>query len=203
MTNPTLHPLAADYLKRLRHAGANLPADRLNELYAEIEAHILEATDLDDDEVHIRNVLERLGDPADIIGAEAPPDRPLAAPGRGTREWMAIILLPIGGFFLGIGWVIGLIALWSSNRWSTRDKWIGTLLVPGGLLTPLLFLNVTAGSQTCTGTTTGNLLTNHTVTTEHCTGGTGTIAAVLLIALLIFLVLAPILSAGYLARRAR
>jgi uncharacterized membrane protein len=72
MTNPTLHPLAADYLKRLRHAGANLPADRLNELYAEIEAHILEATDLDDDEVHIRNVLERLGDPADIIGAEAP-----------------------------------------------------------------------------------------------------------------------------------
>ena len=49
-------------------------------------------------------MLDRLGEPEAIIAAETPdqdelPDR------RGIREWAAIILLLVGGFIVGIGWV--------------------------------------------------------------------------------------------------
>ena len=52
---------------------------------------------------------------------------------RGTREWAAIFLLLFGGFALGIGWVVGLVLLWSSRAWSTLDKLVGTFVLPGGL----------------------------------------------------------------------
>lgn len=56
-------------------------------------------------------------------------------PGAGAREIAAIPLLLIGGVVLPfVGWVIGVALLWSSPRWSRRDKWIGTFLLPGGLL---------------------------------------------------------------------
>lgn len=43
MTKSSLHPLARDYLKRLKKAAANLPRARRNELIEEIEAHLTEA----------------------------------------------------------------------------------------------------------------------------------------------------------------
>jgi hypothetical protein len=51
-----------------------------------------------------------------------------------SKEWAAIILLLLRGFIVGLGWVAGLVLLWSSRAWSTRDKWVGTLVVPGGLV---------------------------------------------------------------------
>lgn len=50
-----------------------------------------------------------------------------------------MILLPLGSFAFGVGWLVGLILLWSSRMWTIRDKLIGTLIVPGGLATTLLF----------------------------------------------------------------
>ena len=32
------------------------------------------------------------------------------------HEWAAIILLLLGGFFVGIGWIVGLILLWKLAR---------------------------------------------------------------------------------------
>ena len=57
---------------------------------------------------------------------------------RSWREWAAVILLPLfGGFAFGVGWLVGLVLLWSSRLWTTRDKLIGTLIVPGGIATAL------------------------------------------------------------------
>lgn len=45
---------------------------------------------------------------------------------RGRREWATVVLLPVV-------WVVGVVLLWRSRAWTTRDKLIGTLVVPGGL----------------------------------------------------------------------
>ncbi|MDX6315571.1 MAG: hypothetical protein QOF44_5035, partial [Streptomyces sp.] len=56
-----------------------------------------------------------------------------------------------GGFLLGIGWVVGLVLLWSSRRWTPIDKLLGTLLVPGGLALPVLAAGglLFASSESC------------------------------------------------------
>lgn len=194
MTTRTLHPRALDYLDRLRRAGGRLPRQRRGELVAEIEAHLSEAISSDASDAEALNVLDRLGEPEAIVEAEQP--RPtVAMDSRGTQEWAAIVLLLLGGFFAGIGWLAGLICLWGSRAWSTRDKWIGTLVVPGGLATPLF---ISAG----VGVSSGESCFRAENGPEHCTGGASTGTQILTIAVLLILVLAPIVTAIYLARRA-
>ena len=60
------------------------------------------------------------------------------APADGS-EWSTIVLLMLGAFFVGIGWVVGVVALWRSRVWTVPEKLIGTLLWPGGLVTGLFF----------------------------------------------------------------
>lgn len=197
MMTDTLHPLAADYLERLRRAGRDLPAGRRRELLAEIEGHLSEAIEPGASDAQALTVLDRLGEPEAIIAAEMPP--PEDAPERrGVAEWAAIILLPFGGFIFGVGWLVGLILLWSSRAWTTRDKWIGTLVIPGGLATALvvgLIVGGTTTKQVCSGFPGG---------VQRCTnaGASSTGSTVLGIALFVVLVLAPIATAIYLARRA-
>jgi hypothetical protein len=196
MTTDTLHPLAADYLERLRRAGRGLPAGRRRELLAEIEGHLSEAIEPGASDAQALTVLDRLGEPEAIIAAEMPPSE--EAPGRrGTTEWTAIILLLFGGFVFIVGWFAGLVMLWSSRAWTTRDKWIGTLVIPGGLATAFVSLIVLAhpNKQFCSGFP-GRV--------PHCTNAPGPSAAadILGLALFAFLVLAPIATAIYLGRRA-
>ena len=99
----------------------------------DVRAHISEArAESGDDAIAVRELLDRLGDPTEIA-AEAR-ERFGIHPARvGFMEVLA--LLPIGGVVLPIvGWIAGVILLWVSPAWTTRDKVIGTLLVPGGLL---------------------------------------------------------------------
>jgi hypothetical protein len=56
------------------------------------------------------------------------------APADGS-EWSTIVLLMLGAFFVGIGWVVGVYALWRSKVWTVPEKLVGTLLWPGGLVT--------------------------------------------------------------------
>lgn len=193
MTTTTLHPLAADYLKRLSRAGRRLPRARRQELLTEIEAHLTEAIEPAATEAQVRTVLERLGDPDEIIEAETP-GRSRGQRTRGAQEWAAIFLILFGGYFFGIGWLIGLILLWSSEAWTTRDKLIGTLIIPGGLgALPIVLLSVsTTSSGVCTSPIGG---------AAHCTN-TGDGANPFAIAGIILLVLAPIATAIYLAKRA-
>jgi hypothetical protein len=121
-----------------------------------------------------------------------------------------VILLPLGGFAFGVGWLVGLILLWSSRLWTTRDKLIGTLVIPGGLVTALYAGLITASShgENCGGRsvpinpTTGKRI--GASSPLHCTstGGQSTGTTILQAALAVILILGPIVSAIYLARRA-
>ena len=139
----TLHPLAEDYLARLYRLAQYLPDDRREELVSEIEDHLLDALGKDASEVDVRNVLERLGSPEEILDAESPRPVP-AAPGsrRGMHEWFAVGLVAFGAFIFGLGWIFGLILLWGSRAWTTVDKWIGTIVVSAwSLLAGLVLVN--------------------------------------------------------------
>jgi len=66
--NATEYPAVGEYLERLQRSMGGLPAERREEILAQIQEHIVEglaqlspATDAD-----VRNILERLGDPEDI-----------------------------------------------------------------------------------------------------------------------------------------
>jgi hypothetical protein len=84
---------------------------------------------------------------------------------------------------------------WVSDAWTRRDKLIGTLIVPGGLLLPftlLMFVGSSSG-QLCSGVVGGPMT---------CTGGGGG-PRVLPIVLLAALLAAPLAVALYLALRLR
>lgn len=206
MNRSALHPFAAEYLGRLRQAARQLPSGRRSELMAEIEGHLAEAIPPGASDDEALEVLERLGPPGEIIEAEQP-----SAPGGGDRrswrEWAAVILLPLGGFAVGIGWLVGLVLLWSSRLWTTRDKLIGTLIVPGGIATALLVVVLTGTPRRCTEFSGPVNPSNGALVGARvqCTPSAGPSAATtaLQIALLVLCVLGPVGSAVYLARRAR
>lgn len=192
MTTTSMHPLAADYLDRLEHAARRLPRGERRELLEDIGAHLAEATHAGMSDAEALTVLDRLGDPEDIV-EEQLPEEPYRTR-RGTHEWAAIFLLLFGGFLFFVGWVVGLFLLWSSRAWNLRDKLIGTLIVPGGLATVLPLLVLTGSPQRCTSFNGGP---------QHCTGGPSPVHQTLSIVLLVFLILGPICTSVYLARRAR
>jgi hypothetical protein len=116
------------YLQDLERELYDLPASRRQELLDEVGEHIATArAGLDPEtEAGVRTMLERLGDPADIAaearersGVQRPPARP-ATP---WLEVIAIVLLVIPF----AGWVVGVVLVWLSRLWTTRDKLIGTL----------------------------------------------------------------------------
>lgn len=78
---------------------------------------------------------------------------PALRPGLGWMEVVAIVLLLIGAFLAGIGWVVGVILLWLSPRWRVSDKLLGTFVWPGGLAAILIVLGAAAvlpaSSTTC------------------------------------------------------
>jgi hypothetical protein len=136
--------LVDDYLDRLDVVAARLPLDRRVELVAEVREHI--ATALAEgrrDEPAVRNVLDRLGSPEEIVAAEAGPDAPApgASPGPpprpidgptpwGTNETAAVLLLTVGAVVLPfVGPLVGLVLVWFSARWTRFQKSLVTVIV--------------------------------------------------------------------------
>jgi hypothetical protein len=126
--------LVDDYLHRLGKEAEPLPEGRRTELVAEVTAHIAEArAEGAVSESEVREMLTRLGTPEEIVLAATDGlvlvDQP---PRFRTHEVAALLLLTIGGFFFLFGWVIGVVLLWSSDRWTRNEKWLGTLIWPFG-----------------------------------------------------------------------
>jgi hypothetical protein len=168
--------LVADYLGRLDRELRDLPRTRRRELVEEISGHIAEAR----------------ADPEEIA-AEAR-GRVEVEPRGSALDIVALVLLLIGGVVLPVvGWVIGVVLLWISETWTTTEKVIGTLIVPGGLALPLFLIVVTASAETCSGGPTEGELT--------CTGGPSQAAQVLGTILVIVLFIAPLATTAFLARR--
>jgi len=186
------------YLKDLGEATRGLARAERRELTAQIEEHIRSALPAQPSEAQVRGVLERLGEPGEIV-AEQYGLRPQRS-GAGTQQVDAVILLLVGGFLAGIGWIVGAVLLWSSRAWTVREKILGTLLVPGGLATAV-WVTLATGTEDCGGTVTFSRGVRRTI--SHCTGATTTLEHMLSIVLFAILVIAPIASAIFLLRRAR
>lgn len=112
---------------------------------------------------------------------------------KGTwREVAALILLPLGGIVLPVlGWFVGVYLLWTSTVWTSREKLLGTLVLPLGLFGAALLFIGGAGGRACSSTG---------PSTSTCTGGLPTVPAFMLG---LFLLLAPLASDAYLFRRLR
>jgi hypothetical protein len=194
----TLRPLADAYLERLQKAARSLPRSRREELLADIEAHLAESAPADASEADVRSALDRLGDPEQIVAAEAG-DPPRPERGGAALEWGAIILLAVGGVVLPfIGWAIGVLLLWISSAWTVRDKVIGTLVVPGGLLPAVALTILGAGS-------TARVCMSPGVNgaAQTCTPGPSGSSEAVVIVLLAALFVLPFVTAVYLTRRAQ
>ena len=193
MTTTSLHPLAEDYLDRLERAARRLPRAERRELMEEIAAHLSEATYPEMSDAEVLTVLDRLGAPDEIVESQRPVE--LSHPSRrGTHEWAAIFLLLFGGFLFIVGWIAGVILLWTSRAWDTRDKVIGTLVVPGGLASALIVAVLTGTKQKCLTRNGGPTI---------CTPGPSTVHSVVEIAVFGVCVVGSIFTSVYLAQRAR
>lgn len=155
--------LVHDYLARLDAAAGSLPPSRRADLTGEVRQHIeialAEAGGRD--EVTVRNVLDRLGPPDEIVdaerGADGTPPMTTALPGVhsgwGGTEIAAILLLTLGAVFLPIiGPLLGLVFVWASTQWTSRQKLIGTAIVVVLAILPIiLLLGVGAGGTVTSG----------------------------------------------------
>ncbi|MBI4939285.1 MAG: hypothetical protein HY830_00890 [Actinobacteria bacterium] len=149
------HPEVTRFLARLDEAAAALPPGRREELVAEIRDHLRDALSVGaGDEAALRETLDRLGDPADIVAAEADGAAPAAAapatpatpvwqtgpPGQepwpaprvspwGGLEIAAVLLLTAGTVVVPVvGPLVGLVLAWVSERWTHREKVVATVL---------------------------------------------------------------------------
>ncbi|MGO0576824.1 HAAS signaling domain-containing protein [Ornithinimicrobium panacihumi] len=135
------HPLVRDYLDRLHQEATRLPAHEGRELEANIREHFAEALGPQADEATVRDTIDRLGDPAELVDAAVgarPEPGPVPGtdrPDTGAREAAAIALL-LGAAVLFIlwplaipMWIVGLVMVFTARRWTpTLKAWAGIVL---------------------------------------------------------------------------
>jgi HAAS domain-containing protein len=141
--------LIQHYLTRLDAALQGVDASRRWEILAEVHEHIEEGRDgLDtDDAAGVRVLLARVGDPA-AIAAEA------GAPPPDSRRWDAWApwLIIFGPVASGLGWIAGILLLWTSPIWSRSDKLIATFVPLVGLVAFFFgLLTALAAAAACPG----------------------------------------------------
>ncbi|MDA8374457.1 MAG: hypothetical protein M0Z91_09490 [Actinomycetota bacterium] len=190
--------LIARYLATLDRELRALPHARRRQIVDEINRHITEArADLDrHDPVAIKALLERVGDPRSIA-VEADPYAPEVRPNR-WADRLVPWLLWLGGFIFGVGWLLGVVLLWASPTWRTRDKLLGTVVFPGGLATAFALLSLQALGASCTGSQhPGKRLV------FHCTTSGFVLPFPVAILTLIVMVVAPIITVAHLDQTRR
>lgn len=144
MNSTSMHPLAQDYLARLKAAAGHLPAHERLELIAEIRSHLATGVQPGASEAEARNLIADLGPPEDIVAASgAPAPTPGAYPEQPSRwsrwgpiEVVAVVLLVAAPALPGVGPLAGIVTAWFSSRWTILDKLVATLLS----LAPFLLL---------------------------------------------------------------
>lgn len=163
MNTTRLHPMAEDYLERLEVAARVLPDQDRHDLVAELRGHLAAGLDEAASDAEVRNLLDDLGSPADIVAAAAPQDEtgtplpqvptrpadvgPAASP-WGALEILAVFGLTVGAFVVPIlAPIVGLVLAWASTRWSRREKVVASLLT----VLPLVALALGAAVFTASG----------------------------------------------------
>ncbi len=204
--------IVAEYLRRLDAAAAVLPVDRRTELVTEIGEHIAAARTSGGttDEAGLRALLDRIGDPEEIVDAArdgepwtgethfGPPST--RRPGIGL-EIAAFLLMLVGSIVPVVLWLAGIAMLWASRRLRTGEKVLATLVVPGGPFLIGVLAAFSVSVQECSSysssDSSGNLVQGPTT----CTGSG--VAAWLAIGIAALWILAPFVVATVLLRRIR
>ncbi|MEV0677139.1 hypothetical protein AB0I60_11505 [Actinosynnema sp. NPDC050436] len=127
--SPARHPLVTAYVDALLRAAAPLPRPRREELADEIRSHVDAVLPPDAGEARVREVLDRLGTPEEIVDAEfdaetpgprgEPPRRepPVREPLR-RRDVVGLLLVLVGGFAVPpVGYLVGAALVGTSRRW--------------------------------------------------------------------------------------
>ena len=213
-------PLVEDYLRRLDAAAYPLGEDRRSELLAGIREHIEASVESGEahDEASLRVLLDRLGDPEEIVAAardDEPPSGtpyPLGTPppvvhrraGIGL-EITAALFLTVGSILLVIGWLVGVVLVWSSRRWTLGEKLVATLVFPGGPFAALFLAGTVTGTTLCSSTTETAGLDGPVVGTpvESCTTTGLVLPPWVGIPLFLAWLILPVVVAGVLVMRAR
>lgn len=201
MTAPRADEIVAGYLARLEAALAPVPDARRKELLEEVREHIVEARMAltDETEADLLNILDRLGDPADVAAAEIGRANPALAPARRTSRGLEIAAIVL----LLLFWPVGVVLLWISDAWTTRDKLIGTLLPPGGYLGLFIIGPALALGTFTTVCRTVSDDAGRVISSTCPSGPAQTGIDIGIAVLVIFYVIVPILTAAYLAMRLR
>jgi hypothetical protein len=198
MTTDT-RDLVATYIDQLESALRSLSPGRRSELIEEIRDHIADAIEAlpPGDPGAVAEMLARLGSPAEIA-AEAGAQVLRPDPPSRLDAFVPWVVL-LGGFLFAVGWVAGIVMLWSSSTWRLRDKLLACFVWPGGLAGVVLFAGLGAAEvgSTCASpasTTAGS----HTGTVGSCSGSA--LPAAVSIGLAVVAFAAPIVVAIHLER---
>ena len=151
----------ATYLADLRTAVRDLPTAVGDEIVAGITEELagLSETDateriaeLGDPQFIAAAARDEVGEPAATTG---PNDTTRTDAMRTDATWYTIVTafaLLLGGLVVPFaGWIVGAGFLWFSKSWTLRDKLIGTLVTPFGLLFSLLALHGAFATTLCAG----------------------------------------------------
>jgi uncharacterized membrane protein len=152
--------LVRDYLARVEAYARFLPADRRRDLLSNLAEHIAtaRAESATDDEAAVRTILDRLGEPDQILESESPghpePAGPPAHPARTgwTGQWAldgftivgTVLGLLVAGLVPVLGWAVAAVLVWMSRSWTARAKVAGTAVTLGfgGGLCALLYWSI-------------------------------------------------------------
>jgi hypothetical protein len=130
-----MHPLAEEYLSRLEQATRALPPHDRDELLAELRSHLESGLADGASDADVRNMIQELGTPEEIVaaaqaGTGVPASGAVAPPSPwGTLEIIAVLSLTVGTFVVPIvGPIVGIILVWASAQWTSREKTVATAL---------------------------------------------------------------------------
>lgn len=206
------HPLIQDYLRRLHDETVRLGVPEGRELETQIGEHLVEALGPDPSETQVREALDRLGDPAELVDEAGGAPRPTATatgasplsstpPHSAWREIGALACL-VGAALLFwlfplniLLWLGGLVLLTLATRWTVAEKLWGALVLGLSGWVPVVLAGAAfvVVEQTCTTDASG---------ARSCTGGEEGLSALNIVAI-VFTVVWLLLYLWTLVRLAR
>lgn len=160
MNTGATHPFVEDYLARLSaESWRLLPPDQARELVEDVREHLASAITEQSSEAEIRDVLDRLGPPAEVVGSAGPTAPAVSAPvlypqvvaprppsfgGVEVGAIATLLIAEVAAIFWPLSvplWIAGLVLLLVSRLWTGGEKALGI----AGLVTgfPIVLFTLT------------------------------------------------------------